>query len=219
MAKRFRSTASFKRNVRQEQLYRREQQTLRKETKKAVSRAKSINEMLTSLRKSNLYDESVAVDNLFDYLSSRVINVKKSKRGLIKVSSIYQKSISQLIGINKALDQFIKNKTSTVTGMKSLYEERRNELYNFIEDKEFVDSLSYEDIKTIYSVFQSNEYERTSRTFDSKSFFTLYTQAIDEKWTKEKFINEANYYIEHGNDDDVKDELINIYNNYISKYT
>ena len=217
--KNIRSVARFKRNVGQDLLLRQEEQRIKKETKKIVARTKSINKMLTSLKESGLYDESVAVDNLFDYLSSKVINVRKTKRGTIKISSISDKSITQLTGINKALDQFIKNKTSTVEGMKSLYEERRNELYNFIEDKEFVNSLGYEDIKTIYSVFQSNEYERTSRSFDSKSFFTLYTQAIDEGWNKEKFIKESEYYMDHGNDDDLKDDLIKIYNEYISKYT
>lgn len=184
----------------------------------AKSRIKKINRMLKSLRESGLYDESVAVENLFNYLSSANVNIKRTSAGNISIRGVSAKSMTGLTGINKAIDQFIKNKMSTVSGMKQLYEERRSELYNFIDDKEFVDSLSFNDIKNIYKVFQSNEYERSSRSFDSKSFFTLYTQAIDEKWNKDKFMTEANYYMDYGNDDDLKEDLSDIYSKFIERY-
>ena len=103
--------------------------------------------------------------------------------------------------------------------MKKLYEDRRDELKNYIDDEEFVNDLSMKDIKTIYSVFQSNQYERSSRSFDSKSFFTLYTQAIDEKWNKEKFLKESEYYMDFGSDEDLKEDISDIYDKYISKYS
>ena len=97
--------------------------------------------------------------------------------------------------------------------------ERRNELSRFISDKEFVDSLSYKDIRSIYKVFQSNEYKKLQSRMGSPEFFTLLTQSIDEKWNQEKFAKEIDLYMAEGNDEDLKEEITNIYNKYISKYS
>lgn len=194
---------------RQEQIY---------EMVKLRSKVRKVNRALAALRKEGLYDESVAVENIFNYLESKPVDVDKTKAGNISLRSLKGKSMTQMTGIQKAIDQFIKNKTSSVKGMNELYEERRSELERMFDDKDFVDQLSYKDIKKIYSVFKSNEYKRNDRRFDSKSFFTLYTQAMDEKMSKDKFIKEMDYYIESGEDVDLKEDIIKIYDKYISNY-
>ena len=186
---------------------------------KAKTKIKNINAMLRALKKEDLYDESIAVENIFDYLESSPVDIQKTKSGYISVRNIKNKSITQLTGINKAISEFVKNKTSTVSGMNELYEERRNELSRFISDKEFVDSLSYKDIRSIYKVFQSNEYKKLQSRMGSPEFFTLLTQSIDEKWNQEKFAKEIDLYMAEGNDEDLKEEITNIYNKYISKYS
>ena len=212
------NVARFKRNVLSEYTAQKVKREEIKEQKKIVRRINSINEMLRALKRTELYDESIAVENLFNYLDTAQINVGKTKKGYVSVKGIGKKSMTSLVGINKAIDQFLKNQTHTVTGMKKLYDERRNELKNYIDDEEFVNDLSMKDIKTIYSVFQSNQYERSSSSFDSASFFTLYTQAIEEKWSKEKFLKESEYYMDTGNDEDLKEDISSIYDNYIKKY-
>lgn len=186
---------------------------------KAKTKIKNINAMLRALKKEGLYDESIAVENIFDYLESSPVDIQKTKSGYISVRNIKNKSMTQLTGINKAISEFVKNKTSTVSGMNELYEERRNELSRFISDKEFVDSLSYKDIRSIYKVFQSNEYKKLQSRMGSPEFFTLLTQSIDEKWNQEKFAKEIDLYMAEGNDEDLKEEITNIYNKYISKYS
>ena len=140
---------------------------------KLKTKIKNINAMLRALKKEGLYDESIAVENIFDYLESSPVDIQKTKSGYISVRNIKNKSMTQLTGINKAISEFVKNKTSTVSGMNELYEERRNELSRFISDKEFVDSLSYKDIRSIYKVFQSNEYKKLQSRMGSPEFFTL----------------------------------------------
>ena len=189
---------------------------------KAKTRIKNINAMLRALKKEGLYDESIAVENIFNYLESKPVGIQKTKSGYISVRNIKNKSITQLTGINKAISEFVKNKTSTVSGMNELYEERRNELSRFISDKEFVDSLSYKDIRSIYKVFQSNEYKKLQSRMGSPEFFTLMTQAIDEQWNKGKFIQEMVNYLPEGNDEDLKKDLKNIirvYNRRIKTFT
>lgn len=186
---------------------------------KAKTKIKNINAMLRALKKEGLYDESIAVENIFDYLESSPVDIQKTKSGYISVRNIKNKSMTQLTGINKAISEFVKNKTSTVSGMNELYEERRNELSRFISDKEFVDSLSYKDIRSIYKVFQSNEYKKLQSRMGSPEFFTLLTQSIDEKWNQEKFAKEIDLYMAEGNDEDLKEEITNIYNKYISRYS
>ena len=186
---------------------------------KAKSRIKKVNAMLRSLKQSGLYDESVAVENILNYLGTDVVGVSTTKSGYLSVRGIQSKSMTKLTAINKAINEFVKNKTSTVSGMYDLFEERRDELKRFIDDPEFVKNLSYKDIRTIYSVFRSNEYERNSRSFDSKTFFTLYTQAIGEKMDKTKFLKEAEHYIDFGSDESLKNDLVKIYDEYISNYS
>jgi hypothetical protein len=195
---------------RQERIY--EQVKLR-------SRVRKVNRALAALKKEGLYDESVAVENIFNLLESKTVEVGKTKSGYVSLRALKGKTITQQTAIQKAIDQFIKNKTSSVKGMMSLYEERRTELKKMFDDKDFVDSLSFKDIKDIYSVFKSNEYKRSSSKYDSKTFFTLYTQAIDEQFDKNKFIKEMDYYIDSGEDDDLKEDILKIYDKYISKYT
>ena len=180
---------------------------------------KQVNKALKSLREEDLYKESVAVENLFNLLESNTVNLKQTKSGNVSIVGIKKKSLIQLTAITKAINEFKKNPTSTVKGMKELYKERKEELRGWLEDKEFVDSLGYNDLRKIYSVFQSNEYERTSKSFDSKSFFTVYTQAIDEKWNKQRFMREVKHYIDYGNDESLKEDIKTIYDDYIKNYS
>ena len=180
---------------------------------------KQVNKALKSLREEDLYKESVAVENLFNLLESNTVNLKQTKSGNVSIVGIKKKSLTQLTAITKAINEFKKNPTSTVKGMKELYKERKEELRGWLEDKEFVDSLGYDDLRKIYSVFQSNEYERTSKSFDSKSFFTVYTQAIDEKWNKQRFMREVKHYIDYGNDENLKKDIKTIYDDYIKNYS
>ena len=185
---------------------------------KAKSRIKKVNAMLRALKKEGLYDESIAVENIFNFLDTSPLGVDQTKSGYISVRGLSGKSVTQLTGINKAISEFIKNKTSTVSGMRELYEERRNELARFIEDGSFLDALSYKDIRDIYKVFQSNEYKKLQSRMGSPEFFTLMTQSIDEKWSKDRFQKEMEYYLAEGNDEDLKGDIGYIYDIYIKNF-
>ena len=195
---------------RQERIY--EQIKLRTKIKKA-------NVRLRALKKEGLYDESIAVENVLNYLGSKAVDVGETKAGYISLKGLKGKSMTQMTAINKSLNEFMKNKTSTVSGMIELYEQRREELGKFTDNDDFAKSLSYNEIKDIYSVFKSNEYSRLKSVMDSKTFFTLYTQAMGEGWNKERFVKEMNMYIDSGNDSDLKESISNIYGDYISNYT
>lgn len=179
---------------------------------------KQVNKALKSLREEDLYEESVAVENLFNLLESNTVNLKQTKSGNVSIVGINKKSLTQLTAITKAINEFKKNPTSTPEGMKKLYEQRKEELREWIDDKEFVNSLDYTDIKKIYRVFQSNEYKRMQSRMGSPEFFTLMTQAIDEKWDKQKFEREMKNYIAEGNEEDLKEDIRSIYDDYIKGY-
>lgn len=185
---------------------------------KAKSRIKRINEMLRSLKKTGLYDESIAVENMFDYLESSAEGIKRTKSGYISTVGLKSKSMTQLVGLTKQLNQFVSNKTSTPSGVEELFEERRNELAAMIDDEEFVNQLSKQDLKDIYSVFQSDEYDKENKRFSSSTFFTLYTEAIDKKRTKEWFLNQMKDYNQIGKDEKLRNAASDIYDKYISYY-
>lgn len=194
---------------RQEQIY---------EMVKLRSRVRKVNRALAALRKTGLYDESIAVENIFNMLESKAVGVTRTQAGNVSLRSIKGKTMTQVTAIEKAIDQFVKNKTSTVKGMEELFNERRDELARMFDDKEFVDQLTNKDLRHIYSVFQSKEYDRENKRFDSKSFFTTYIQAIDEKKDKEWFLKEMKTYQDIGQDEDLREAVEKIYDTYISNY-
>lgn len=197
---------------RQEQIY---------QMVKLRSQVRRINRALAALRKAGYYDESIAVENLVNQLTSKAVGLETTSSGNISLTKlkIGKVSITKQTAIQKSLEQFIKNKTSTIKGMEVLYEERKYELKRMFENDDFVDNLSNKDIRTIYSVFQSNEYKALQSRMGSPEFFVLYTQAIDQKKDKDWFLREMSKYMESGQDEDLKESLSDIYDNYISKYT
>lgn len=196
---------------RQEQIY---------EMVKLRSQIRKINRALTALRKAGYYEESIAVENLVNQVTSRAVGLETTSSGNISMRklTIGKISITKQTAIKKSIDQFLNNRTSTIKGMQLLYDERRDELARMFDDIEFVKSLSYKDLKSIYDVFQSREYDKENRKFDSKTFFTIYTQAIDQKKDKEWFLKEMGTYMETGQDEDLKESLSDIYDKYIRRF-
>ena len=185
---------------------------------KLRSRVRKVNRMLKTLKDVDYYEDSVAVENIFNYLGTEKVNVNKTKGGYISLKATTNVNMTQVTGINKAINEFLKNKTSTPTGMRELFEERRSLLKSMMNDTDFVDKLSYKDLRSIYKVFKSNEYTKNERRYDSKSFFVLYTKAIDEKWSRQKFIKNMDMYIDIGSDEDLKADIKKIYDDYIKNY-
>ena len=183
-------------------------------------RIKEINKALTALRKSGYYDESIAVENLTSQVTSQAVGLRTTRTGNISVVGLKVGKISsgQLTSITKSITDFLKNKTSTIAGMEELYEERRSELATMFKDREFVDSLSYKDLRNIYSVFQSDLYDKENKRYDSKSFFTVYIQAIDEKKDKQWFLKTMENYQNYGNDKELRQASSDIYDKYIKFY-
>lgn len=186
---------------------------------KAKTRIKKVNAMLRVLKQSGMYDESIAVENMFDYLTTEAEGIMKTKAGYVSTRQISSRNTTQIVGLNKQLAQFISNKTSTPAGVEALYEERRSELSAMIEDEEFVKQLSKKDIKDIYSVFQSDEYDKENKRFASSTFFRLYTEAIDKKKSKEWFLNQMENYKQIGREKSLRKAVTDIYDKYIATYT
>ena len=87
-----RNIARFKRNVLAEYTEQKIKREERQATKRVIRRINVVNEMLRALKNSDLYDESVAVDNLFVYLNSETVSVSKTKKGYVSIRGISSKS-------------------------------------------------------------------------------------------------------------------------------
>lgn len=185
---------------------------------KLRTRIKKVNQMLRKLKQADFYEDSIAVANIFNKLDSSPVGVSKTKAGYISLRGTSTKNMTQMAAINKSIGEFLANRTSTVEGMTLLYEERRDQLWHMFDDKNFIDSLTYKDIKNIYSVFQSNEYKRLQSRMGSPEFFVMMTQAIDKKFDTERFLKEMSLYIDEGNDLDLRDDIESLFKNYLAPY-
>lgn len=188
---------------------------LQKEKNILYKQTDVVNKMLKALKSSDLYEDSGAVENLLTYAGSEQVKAINN-RGMISRKAIRTStSMTKLTALNKSLNDFLKNKQSTVSGMKELYDAHTEELLKITDDVEWVDSLSFRQVKNIYKMFGTKEYERVNSALGSEQIFSPYVSAISEQWNKDKFINEILVNSGNVNDLDLRDALSDLYNSTI----
>lgn len=178
----------------------------------------TVNSLLKSLKQNNLYDDSGAVENLLAYVNNDLIDIVNTKRGTISKTKIKALDLNlekNITAISKSLNDFIKNRQSTVKGMKELFDAHSDELLRITDNEEWVKSLSFRQQKNIFKMFKTEEYEKVNSALGSTDIFNPYVTAISEKWTQEKFVDTILRNTGNINDLDLRDGLKDLYNSTI----
>jgi hypothetical protein len=189
------------------QLERTGNERLEKETRKLVNKA---NARLDSLQRR--YKKGTwASKKLANRLSSS--NLKAwSKSGKIKIKKNANKT--QMLAINKAVNQFLKSSTSTKKGI-GIVREKTIESLRASLSTEDVD-LSYEDAETFYEMFGSDDFQSIADKIGASSLQAVIEDATEENDSENGFIQRLEMY--GGvmmNDLDIRDAAKRLYEKYV----
>lgn len=169
--------------------------------KQVVKNVKKVNAMLQMLRgQIDKNHPGWAATRMLNYLSADIINAV-TKKGYIKFNK--NLSVGQMNAILKSTNSFLKAKTSTVQGVK----EARQKI---IDEYRLSQDLSYKQAESLYSFFESDDYKLSDdvKYEVQKIAITVAKQGGDDEY----YIERVNDYITFGNDEDMKKQLVDIFN-------
>lgn len=169
--------------------------------KQVVKNVKKVNAMLQMLRgQIDKKHPGWAATRMLNYLSADIINAV-TKKGYIKYNN--NLSIGQMNAIIKATNSFLNSKTSTVQGVK----EARQKI---IDEYRLSQDLSYKQAESLYSFFESDDYKLTDEVKYEVQKIAI--TVAKQNGSDDHYLEIVNQYIDYGNDEDMKKELIEIFN-------
>ena len=169
--------------------------------KQVVKNVKKVNAMLQMLRgQIDKKHPGWAATRMLNYLSADIINAVTQK-GYIKYNK--NLSVGQMNAILKVTNSFLNAKTSTVQGVK----EARQKI---IDEYRLSQDLSYKQAESLYSFFESDDYKLSDEVKYEvqKIAITVAKQGGDDEY----YIERVKDYIDFGNDEDMKKQLVDIFN-------
>ena len=181
-------------------------QRLERDTRKLVSKA---NARLDSLRR-RYKSGTWASKKLANRLTSNKMNMW-SKQGKIKLGKNPTKA--QMIGLNKAINQFLQSQTSTKKGIQEVKRKQIESirLRRSVEDEEFTE----EDAESFYDMFGDNDFAYFADKIGASKLQEIIYDAIRATDSEESFLDRLELYIEL-NDLDIREKAIRLYNKYVA---
>ena len=171
-----------------------QEQKLFNELKKLSKRA---NQRILRLERLTGIKESFATKQLYDYLDSSELNAL-SKTGRVRASKYF--SLTQMKAIIKVTNQFLESPVSTESGVKKIkksYEEKAGK------------PLSFKQANVLYRARKN--YTWIYEYMTPSEFWTFVRVAKENHWDKEKFIDEISNYIMHEIDEELRQDLEDLY--------
>lgn len=180
---------------------------LEKETRKAVSKANARLDSLQRRYKSGTW----ASKKLANRLSSNKMKMW-SKSGKIKMNKNLNRT--QMIALNKAINQFLSSATSTKKGIKSAREKTIESLRGTLSDE--VEEMSYEDAEKFYEMFGNNDFQTLADKIGSSALQACIEDAIESGDSEQDFIKRLEWYGGVSmNDLDMRDSAQRLYEKYV----
>ena len=120
-------------------------------------------------------------------------------------------SYQELIELDKATKKFLQSKTSTISGIKEVEKNIKQNIKNKMDEFD----LSKSEIETLYNFFEDEDFNYIRKYIDPSDLWVFIESAKQENMYVEDWINNVKNYIGSdvfGRDEDLRDRLINIYN-------
>lgn len=182
-----------------------------KEFQEVKKKIKEVNARIDAIEKKYGSDKW-AVKKLKSRLGISEIN-GISKTGRVKRVSMRDKI--KLKGVNKALDLFLKAKTSTLKGIEDTINKSKRTIKELLSDEEI--DIDDEDAETFYDFYEEDDFKWLIDYIDPSELMVIIQEARSENWSENDFINVIRDYIEFGNDKDIMARLKRLYEHLIVK--
>lgn len=111
------------------------------------------------------------------------------------------------------MNNFLKSKSATVRGVKRIMTKQQESLKQTLstDDKE----LTIEESKSLYKLFDDKDYNYITKFIPESDLFVLLQDAKENKDTEEQYFKRVENYITIGEDDDLREALLNLYNRWV----
>lgn len=177
---------------------------LEKITKKLVSKANARLDSLQRRHRSATY----ASKKLANRLSSD--KMKMWQKGKIRMRK--NLTNTQLVALNKAINQFLSSATSTNKGISTF---KRKQIESIFRQRSAEDiDFTEEDAEDFFDMFGNNDFQYFSEKIGASTLQEIIYDSIKENDSEDDFIYRLNLYIEI-NDLDIREKAIRLYNKYV----
>lgn len=183
-----------------------EQQQLFNELKKLSKRA---NQRIVRLERE-FGKDTWATKKLRDKLATGPLQAW-SKTGRVKVNK--SMTTTQMKATIKATQQFLNSKTSTKRGIKQVKKTTIKQLAKSLGTDD--EDLTNEEAEALYDMLSDDYVTDILKYIPASDFWALIEDAKEAGDSQESFISRISDYIEFGNDVDMRNKLIMIYEKYV----
>lgn len=183
-----------------------EQQKLYNELKKLSKRA---NQRIVRLERE-FGKDTWATKKLRDRLATEPLQAW-TRTGRVKVNK--SMTITQMKATIKATQQFLNSKTSRVVGVKQVRKTVIKSIAESLGTEE--ENLSNKEAEALYDMLSDDYVTDILRYIPASEFWALIEDAKENGDTEQQFIDRIKDYIEFGNDVDMRNKLIVIYEKYV----
>ena len=124
-------------------------------------------------------------------------------------------TITQLKATIQATEKFLNSETSTVRGVKNVRKRQIEQIQKkFNVDEE---DYTYEDAENFYDVFDDS-YNWILKYIDPSEFQAMVQDAIEQRDSENDWVKRIEDYISIGNDIDLINKCIDLYNKFVKPY-
>ena len=183
-----------------------EQQQLFNELKKLSKRA---NQRIVRLERE-FGKDTWATKKLRDKLAAEPLQAW-SKTGRVKVNK--SMTTTQMKATIKATQQFLNSKTSTKRGIKQVKKTTIKQLAKSLGTDD--EDLTNEEAEALYDMLSDDYVTDILKYIPASDFWALIEDAKEAGESQESFISRISDYIEFGNDVDMRNKLVMIYEKYV----
>lgn len=223
MAKRYKRTSSSK-TISKNQLYKQVQKQVIETNRRLekLSRGYDVNKAVRNPKTGRFERASKEVKRVSyergTWASKKLINRLETSTldawsgGKVKISK--DMTITQLRAVQKATNQFMTSKTSTLKGIQSVKESTKASLKATLSDED-MEEITEDEVETMYSMLSDDDFKFLSDKVGASTAWSLIEDAKESNDTEKGWITRLNRYAFEINDVDMRAKALAIYNKYI----
>ena len=119
----------------------------------------------------------------------------------------------QMRAVSKAMDNFLKSKTSSVKGIRETMKKQQKSIEQNLKNQGF--EITPQESNTLYKFFEDKDFNYLTRFIPPSDIYALLEDAKENNDTVDQFIARMEKYIFIGEDEDMRIALEGIYNKYV----
>lgn len=171
---------------------------------------KQANKQIKDVEKT-IGENTWAVRKLRDRLESETVRAFSEHHNVLANKKM---SITQLRAVNKALQQFMSSKTSTVAGIEEVRQEVIQKISKTLtEDRGR--NISYDEAETLYNMFTDNDTDELIKDMGASAFWDVLESAKEASDSEEQFADRIARYAQREIDVDMRRKISNICYKYV----